>query len=105
MTIFTKIKEFFTPPRTTVVFVDTIEDVYARYGNPYNYGTRQNNIIILTNLEPEEDICPICREQMDEDGIITECNHKFHKDCLKIWIRMTHSRSKCPMCNQNLTIL
>ena len=99
MSLISKLKQLFSRPRTTVIIVDTIEDVIEQYGMNRN----NNHIIIFTNLNPQEDICPICREQMIIEVISTECNHKFHKDCIKSWVRASR-RCQCPMCNQNLYI-
>ncbi len=99
MSLISRIKELFSRTRTTVIIVDTIEDVIEQYGMNRN----NNHIIIFTNLNPQEDICPICRDQMIIEVISTECNHKFHKDCLTSWIRASR-RCQCPMCNQNLYI-
>ena len=99
MSLISKLKQFFSRPRTTVIIVDTIEDVMEQYGMNRN----NNHIIIFTNLNPQENICPICREQMIIEAISTECNHKFHKDCIKSWVRLSR-RCQCPICNQNLYI-
>ena len=38
--------------------------------------------------------CPICYEEMDEsNSIITNCNHKYHKDCLNVW---ANKHNSCP---------
>ena len=99
MNLISKLKQFFSRPRTTVIIVDTIEDVMEQYGMNRN----NNHIIIFTNLNSQKDICSICREQMIEEVILTECNHKFHKDCIKSWIQVSY-RCQCPMCNQNLYV-
>lgn len=87
--------------RTTVIFVDTIEDVIAQQNGYYN----QPQIIMITRINNEEN-CPICRDQLnDGDGIKTECGHNFHKDCIVAWIRSgQRQRYKCPMCVQNMTL-
>ncbi len=99
MNLISKLKQLFSRPRTTVIIVDTIEDVMEQYGMNRN----NNHIIIFTNLNSQKDICSICREQMIEEVISTECNHKFHKNCIKSWIQVSH-RCQCPMCNQNLYV-
>ena len=91
MNLISKLKQLFSRPRTTVIIVDTIEDVMEQYGMNRN----NNHIIIFTNLNSQKDICSICREQMIEEVISTECNHKFHKNCIKEWFE--HSL-QCPVC-------
>tara|TARA_Y100000591_G_C21851812_1_gene712201 strand:- start:2796 stop:3206 length:411 start_codon:yes stop_codon:yes gene_type:complete len=44
--------------------------------------------------------CPICYEEMDEsNSIITDCNHKYHKDCLQTWAK---DHNSCPICRKKL---
>jgi len=42
-----------------------------------------------TNVELSEfdDICSICRHSMDS-AKITNCNHYFHKICLRKWLNL-----------------
>jgi hypothetical protein len=45
----------------------------------------------------EPDTCPICLEPLrDSPIIITDCQHKFHNQCLQEWI-LTR-RPTCPLC-------
>ena len=46
MNLISKLKQLFSRPRTTVIIVDTIEDVMEQYGMNRN----NNHIIIFTNL-------------------------------------------------------
>ena len=44
----------------------------------------------------EEDDCPICFESLVNDEIIiTECNHTFHKKCIDKWLKI---KNICPIC-------
>ena len=44
--------------------------------------------------------CPICYDEMDEsNSIITNCNHKYHKDCLNVW---ANKHNSCPICRKKL---
>ena len=44
--------------------------------------------------------CPICYEEMDEsNSIITNCNHKYHKNCLHTW---ANKHNSCPICRKKL---
>lgn len=47
----------------------------------------------------EEDICPICMDEIIDEKYITNCNHVFHKKCLKEW--ESHNLS-CPLCRNAL---
>jgi len=55
------------------------------------------------------DICSICLEPFPEknDIYITLCNHYFHNSCIKELVKYQNKHkkeSKCPMCNEILTI-
>ncbi len=56
------------------------------------------------------DCCPICRNSINEESIVTEndpdnsshivigmCGHAFHYECINKWI--TTSSNVCPLCN------
>jgi len=49
------------------------------------------------------DDCSICQEPMDniDNLITTDCNHTFHKDCLRRWCR-AQARNECPLCRENI---
>ena len=41
--------------------------------------------------------CPICLDK-DSDFEL-ECKHRFHKDCIKEWLKIKHS---CPLCRSTV---
>ena len=46
----------------------------------------------------EEPVCPICQEEFSESKkhqITLHCGHKYHKSCLREWLKLNAS---CPMC-------
>ena len=45
-------------------------------------------------------ICPICRENLNDNCITLECGHKFDKDCLKDWCKTRRVQPSCPMCRE-----
>ena len=46
------------------------------------------------------DECPICYDEMNESNTIkTDCNHKYHKDCLNAW---TEKHNSCPICRKKI---
>ncbi|WJX53977.1 RING-type E3 ubiquitin transferase [Trifolium repens] len=51
------------------------------------------------NLEEEEDTCPICLEEYDEENpkLTTNCDHHFHLACILEWMERSES---CPVCDQ-----
>ena len=59
---------------------------------------------ILKGGNDEED-CSICLNKITSDNVITdECNHNFHKDCLKRWCENQSDieQTKCPLCRKNI---
>ncbi|KAK6454397.1 SNF2 family N-terminal domain-containing protein [Scheffersomyces xylosifermentans] len=59
-------------------------------------GTNQDNI----NREDDEGLmCIICRSTITI-GSLTQCGHKYCKDCLEQWLRNSHT---CPMCKSIVT--
>ena len=57
-----------------------------------------NTIIIEKNTET----CSICLEYYDDKDIITklQCEHMFHKDCIKPWFNSNNKN--CPLCRRNI---
>ena len=45
-------------------------------------------------------ICPICRENLNDNCITLECGHQFDKDCLKDWCKTRRVQPSCPMCRE-----
>ncbi len=55
------------------------------------------------NLFSEE--CAICIESMvDNQTLVIKlpCNHYFHENCIKDWIKANVGDPKCPCCNDNI---
>lgn len=58
-----------------------------------------------------QEICSICycdfnRTNFVNDTHSTECNHQFHKICIKTWYESKHPSSKsCPICRSTLNFL
>ncbi|GAB2224141.1 hypothetical protein Droror1_Dr00004889 [Drosera rotundifolia] len=49
----------------------------------------------------EEDVCPICLEEYDEENpkMITNCEHDFHLSCILDWMERSDS---CPVCDKEM---
>ncbi|XP_051151486.1 probable E3 ubiquitin-protein ligase RHB1A [Andrographis paniculata] len=56
---------------------------------------------IFPPLQDEEDICPTCFEEYDEENpkIIAKCDHHFHLGCILEWMERSDT---CPMCDQKM---
>ena len=48
------------------------------------------------------DECSICLDKYNINDIIVnlDCEHKFHKDCIKLWIKKNNNT--CPQCRENI---
>ena len=72
------------------------------------YDITFNNLYTQTFSDnfPHNDKCSICLEEFvfDDDNVVetTNCNHCFHEECIKRWLRI---RTTCPNCQQNLVAL
>ncbi|KAL2342736.1 hypothetical protein Fmac_004021 [Flemingia macrophylla] len=52
-----------------------------------------------SNLVEEDDTCPICLEEYDEENpkLATKCDHYFHLACILEWMERSET---CPVCDQ-----
>jgi hypothetical protein len=50
---------------------------------------------VIKKLDVESN-CSICLDEMCENLIKLECNHMYHKECLKKWVM--NSSTKCCIC-------
>jgi hypothetical protein len=41
-------------------------------------------------------LCSICYQNMEDNIYTSECNHKFHNNCIISWFRIS---PRCPLCN------
>ena len=44
--------------------------------------------------------CTICFNELLDETCITECNHRFCKECLDKWL--DSNKSTCPLCRDNI---
>ena len=59
----------------------------------------------IDNLLNDSQQCSICLSDVnvtDNDKLILNCGHMFHKDCIKNWI-IVHKT--CPLCRENVIFL
>jgi len=66
----------------------------------------ENSKIINDELkiQNEKKDCPICLGSIDNDLILTICQHNFHKECLESWLNESQ-HSDCPLCRTDLSNL
>jgi hypothetical protein len=50
---------------------------------------------IKTSNEILEDNCSICLSKENKEIMILSCNHNFHSECLRQWLK---NNKKCPIC-------
>ncbi|XP_051464548.1 E3 ubiquitin-protein ligase TTC3 isoform X2 [Apus apus] len=48
------------------------------------------------NTASSDDPCTICHDELNRDPCELECGHRFHKECIRTWLKQ-HS-STCPVC-------
>ncbi|XP_010275665.1 PREDICTED: probable E3 ubiquitin-protein ligase RHB1A [Nelumbo nucifera] len=55
----------------------------------------------IISATEEEDVCPTCLEEYDEQNprIITKCEHHFHLACILEWMERSDT---CPVCDQEM---
>lgn len=54
--------------------------------------------IILLDIPRSSSPCPICLEEPMAHPVVTQCNHRYCKQCIIDWAR-TRTDPKCPLCN------
>ncbi len=57
-------------------------------------------IISLDEQLEKDSICIICFEELEEEvGKLENCEHTFHKKCIKKWLK---EKPICPICRTNI---
>ena len=69
----------------------------------YRKEKKRNLLTVNTNHElcGEIETCPICVDNIDsniDNAVLTNCNHKFHPDCIKSW---NNKKAECPLCRKS----
>jgi E3 ubiquitin-protein ligase DZIP3 len=68
----------------------------SQAGMNINYGGVPKSMLDIDIFEEEEDPCVICHDEMNPGDTITlECQHCFHNQCIRTWLR---EQSTCPTC-------
>lgn len=65
-----------------------------------NINYYHNDKIVSEKFIPSDDqeMCPICQDHFIKNDLVTnipKCGHKFHSECLFLWLK---NNDKCPMC-------
>jgi hypothetical protein len=61
---------------------------------------KEENTTKLTDVEINMDDCPICLTELNLQKVYkTNCNHRFHEDCMIKWQKL---KPNCPMCRENI---
>jgi hypothetical protein len=73
----------------SILIVSGLFSIYAFFTflcNPY----------FCINLDKNNKLeCPICLDKNDKEWVTTKCNHRFHRDCLNEWVKISNT---CPIC-------
>ena len=70
--------------------------------NHKNLDEKTRTVYTFINKQTKDFVeCVICLELMDYDDelIIIECSHIYHKDCLKQWLK---KKKICPLCDYTI---
>ena len=62
----------------------------------------EKDLLLPINIEDiKENKCSICLEEYTKgyDIIKLNCEHQYHKDCIKIWLNINKN---CPQCRKNI---
>ena len=62
----------------------------------------EKNLLLPINIEDiKENECSICLEEYnrDKDIIKLNCNHEYHRKCIKEWLKINKN---CPQCRKNI---
>ena len=56
----------------------------------------------LQDEAEEEKICVICLDTVEnEDGVLLDCGHVFHKECIRKW---SERKAICPLCKNKINL-
>ncbi|XP_064413293.1 E3 ubiquitin-protein ligase TTC3 isoform X2 [Latimeria chalumnae] len=63
---------------------------------PWKITKAQNKLKWQKSTPFEEDPCIICHDDLSQETLcVLECGHRFHKECIKEWLK---KQSTCPTC-------
>ena len=83
---------------------------HIRYRSSSNY-YEYINVVTNKRLKKFTDnpMCVICFESIKQDKFTSDCNHAYHKKCIKKWSNHTynrhtyHKKTSCPTCRKDIT--
>lgn len=93
------------PPQINNIFSNFIqtdpihmEDVRVTLGEDDLNSIKTMKFSEITDTKIDEKKCSICMTNFDDDEIISiiKCNHIFHEECIKEWLK--EYSYKCPVC-------
>ena len=98
---FTLFLKYDNNPRQNVILTYRDNDNIL---NTYHIRFRDVYTEVYSDDFPHEKTCSICLVDFDFSSDLTiiktrNCNHCFHENCLKTWLRI---RPTCPNCNNNI---
>lgn len=80
-------------------WLDTEQPIYQINPDHFNFLFKKKSF-----QESYGNDCPICFDsfKIDDDIVMTPCNHLFHKQCLKTWFyNLSEPKHTCPYCRTN----
>ncbi|KAK8588009.1 hypothetical protein V6N12_022469 [Hibiscus sabdariffa] len=90
----------------TLPTCEDLEESHCRtHSSPLLLSPRKPEVTTLVESNKsameEEDTCPICLEEYDEENpkLVTKCEHHFHLSCILEWMERSDT---CPICDQEM---
>ncbi|KAL4353148.1 hypothetical protein GQ457_06G031930 [Hibiscus cannabinus] len=90
----------------TLPTCEDLEESHCRtHSSPLLLSPRKPEVTTLVDSNKsameEEDTCPICLEEYDEENpkLVTKCEHHFHLSCILEWMERSDT---CPICDQEM---
>ncbi|KAF6151568.1 hypothetical protein GIB67_021754 [Kingdonia uniflora] len=78
---------------------DCKSGINSLHSSPKEFEDEPSKLSKSVDLAIEEEDCPICLEEYDEENpkIITKYEHYFHLSCILEWMERSDT---CPVCDQ-----
>ena len=88
--------------RTMIELLDILLNSFRKFC-PDNETLKTDEVDDNSIEIDKRDVCPICLELIDEKDVVhlSECNHKYHLECLKKQI--ANNLKRCSLCKRNIT--
>ncbi|KAG0461886.1 hypothetical protein HPP92_020362 [Vanilla planifolia] len=82
---------------------DDLKGSVVMCNTPWSKETLSNLDSSIIPCSDEEDVCPTCLEEYDDENprITAKCNHHFHLSCILEWLERSNT---CAVCNKIMEV-